>query len=249
MTKSKVYHSSGSYITYSIKSGKSPYIIFLHGLMSDMNGTKAIAIEKFLKTLGNGYIRFDCRGHGESDGKFRDFGITDWSEDASLIINSLAKEPVILIGSSMGGWSMLLNAIKHPKKILGLIGIAPAPDFTESMFNKLSQNKQNTLLSNGYVEIPSDYSDTPYIISKKLINSGKENLLLKSKIPISCPVHLFHGGKDEDVPVETSFQIIENIDSNNVKLCFVKDANHQFSRDSDLKLIFRSIEEIIAENK
>ena len=88
MAKSKVYHSSGSYITYSIKSGKSPYIIFLHGLMSNMNGTKAIAIEKFLKTLGNGYIRFDCRGHGGSDGKFSDFGITDWSEDASLIIST-----------------------------------------------------------------------------------------------------------------------------------------------------------------
>ena len=249
MMKRKAYHSSGSYITYSIQSGKSPYVIFLHGLMSDMNGTKAIAIEKFLETLGNGYIRFDCRGHGESDGNFRDFGIDEWSEDASLIISSLAKEPVILIGSSMGGWSMLLNAIKHPEMILGLIGIAAAPDFTERMFSKLPNNKKNILLSEGYIEIPSDYSDAPYIISKKLINSGKDNLLLKSKIPIYCPVHLFHGGKDEDVPAETSFKLMKKIIGNQVKLTLVKDANHQFSRESDLKLIFSSIEQIISENK
>ena len=114
--------------------------------MSDMHGTKAVAIEKFLKTLGNGYIRFDCRGHGESEGNFPDFGINDWAEDASLIINELTKEPVILVGSSMGGWSMLLNAVENPELIKGLIGIAAAPDFTEDLLGKLSKNKQSICL-------------------------------------------------------------------------------------------------------
>ena len=131
----KIYHNSGMYITYSIQSGKSPYVIFLHGLMSDMHGTKAIAIGKHLSENGIGYIRFDCRGHGQSEGNFPEFGIGDWADDASLIINELTKEPVILVGSSMGGWSMLLNAIRYPKKVHGLIGIAPAPDFTENILN------------------------------------------------------------------------------------------------------------------
>ena len=242
----KIYHRSGHYITYSIQSGKSPYVVFLHGLMSDMHGKKAVAIEKFLKTLGNGYIRFNCRGHGESEGNFPDFGIDDWADDASLIINDLPKEPVILVGSSMGGWSMLLNAVKNPELIKGLIGIAAAPDFTEDMLSKLSKNKQNILFSQGFIEIPSEYSDKPYVISKKLIDSGKNNLLLNSSIPIKCPVQLFHGGKDEDVPLENSLKLIEKIESENIKLTFVKDANHQFSRESDLKLIFKAIDEMIS---
>ncbi len=241
----KIYHNSGMYITYSIKTGKSPYIIFLHGLMSDMNGTKAVAIEKYLSESEIGYIRFDCRGHGQSEGNFPEFGIDDWADDASLIINKLTKEPVILIGSSMGGWSMLLNAIRHPKKVCGLIGIAPAPDFTESILQNFNDEELLQLSSKGYVEIPSDYGDNPYIISKKLINSGKENLLLNSKIKINCPVHILHGGQDKDVPIETSLKIMEQIESEDVKLTAVKSANHQFSEEQNLKLIFDAIKEMI----
>ena len=146
----------------------------------------------------------------------------------------------------MGGWSMLLNAVKNPELIKGLIGIAAAPDFTEDMLSKLSKNKQNILFSQGFIEIPSEYSDKPYVISKKLIDSGKNNLLLNSSIPIKCPVQLFHGGKDEDVPLENSLKLIEKIESENIKLTFVKDANHQFSRESDLKLIFKAIDEMIS---
>ena len=173
-------------------------------------------------------------------------GIDDWADDASLIINKLSKEPVILVGSSMGGWSMLLNAIKNPELIKGLIGIAAAPDFTEDMLSKLSKKNQSILFSNGFIEIPSEYSDKPYIISKKLIDSGKNNLLLNSSIPIKCPIQLFHGGKDEDVPLENTLKLIEKIESENIKLTFVKDANHQFSRESDLKLIFKAIDEMIS---
>ena len=241
----KIYHNSGMYITYSIQSGKSPYVIFLHGLMSDMNGTKAIAIGKHLSENGIGYIRFDCRGHGQSEGNFSEFGIGDWADDASLIINELTKEPVILVGSSMGGWSMLLNAIRYPKKVHGLIGIAPAPDFTENILNNFNDKEILQLSTKGYVDIPSEYGDSPYIISKKLINSGKENLLLNSKIKINCPVHLLHGGQDADVPIETSLKIMEQIESGDVKLTIVKSANHQFSEQKNLKLIFNSINEMI----
>ena len=241
----KIYHHSGMYITYSIQSGKSPYVIFLHGLMSDMNGTKAIAIGKYLSENEIGYIRFDCRGHGQSEGKFPEFGIGEWADDASLIINELTKEPVILIGSSMGGWSMLLNAIRYPKKVYGLIGIAPAPDFTENILQSLSDSDISQLSLKGHVEIPSDYGDNPYIISKKLIDSGKERLLLNSKIKISCPIHILHGGRDEDVPIETSLKIMEQIESENVKLTIVKSANHQFSDQQNLKLIFDAIKEMI----
>ena len=247
--KNKIFHKSGTHITYSIQSGKSPYVVFLHGLMSDMNGTKALAIEEHLKKIGHGYIRFDCRGHGESGGKFQNFGINDWAEDVSLILNKLTNNPVVLIGSSMGGWSMLLTAINHPEKILGLIGIAAAPDFTENILSRLSKENLELLTLNGFVEIPSEYDESPYIISKILIDSGKNNLLLIHEIPIDCPVHLFHGSDDEDVPLETSLKLIKNLKSDEVQLTLVKNSNHQFSKDGDLKLIFNSINKMLSVDK
>ena len=244
--KNKIFHKSGTHITYSIKSGKSPYVVFLHGLMSDMNGTKALAIEEHLKKIGNGYIRFDCRGHGESGGEFPNFGINDWAEDASLIITELTNDPVVLIGSSMGGWSMLLTAINHPEKVLGLIGIAAAPDFTEDILCKLNKENLKLLSLNGFVEIPSEYDENPYIISKILMDSGKNNLLLNHEISITCPVHLFHGSNDEDVPFETSLKLMKNLKSDDVQLTLVKNSNHQFSTDSDLKLIITSINKMLS---
>jgi len=244
--KNKIFHKSGTHITYSIQSGKSPYVVFLHGLMSDMNGTKALAIEEHLKKIGNGYIRFDCRGHGESGGEFPNFGINDWAEDASLIITELTSDPVVLIGSSMGGWSMLLTAINHPEKVLGLIGIAAAPDFTEDILCKLNKENLKLLSLNGFVEIPSEYDESPYIISKILMDSGKNNLLLNHEISITCPVHLFHGSNDEDVPFETSLKLMKNLKSDDVQLTLVKNSNHQFSTDSDLKLIITSINKMLS---
>ncbi len=243
--KNKIFHKSGTHITYSIQSGKPPYVVFLHGLMSDMKGTKALAIEEYLKKIGHGYIRFDCRGHGESAGEFQNFGINDWAEDASLILTELTNDPVVLIGSSMGGWSMLLTAINHPEKVLGLIGIAAAPDFTQDILNKLSKENLKLLSLNGVVEIPSEYDESPYIISKILIDSGKNNLLLNHEIPITCPVHLFHGFNDEDVPFKTSLKLIKNLKSDDVQLTLVKNSNHQFSKSSDLKLIFNSINKML----
>ena len=244
--KNKIFHKSGTHITYSIQSGKSPYVVFLHGLMSDMNGTKALAIEEHLKKIGNGYIRFDCRGHGESGGEFPNFGINDWAEDASLVITELTNDPVVLIGSSMGGWSMLLTAINHPEKVLGLIGIAAAPDFTEDILCKLNKENLKLLSLNGFVEIPSEHDESPYIISKILMDSGKNNLLLNHEISISCPVHLFHGSNDEDVPFETSLKLMKNLKSDDVQLTLVKNSNHQFSTDSDLKLIITSINKMLS---
>ncbi len=244
--KNKIFHKSGTHITYSIQSGKSPYVVFLHGLMSDMNGTKALAIEEHLKKIGNGYIRFDCRGHGESGGEFPNFGINDWAEDASLVITELTNDPVVLIGSSMGGWSMLLTAINHPEKVLGLIGIAAAPDFTEDILCKLNKENLKLLSLNGFVEIPSEYDESPYIISKILMDSGKNNLLLNHEISITCPVHLFHGSNDEDVPFETSLKLMKNLKSDDVQLTLVKNSNHQFSTDSDLKLIITSINKMLS---
>lgn len=244
--KNKIFHKSGTHITYSIQSGKSPYVVFLHGLMSDMKGTKALAIEEHLKKIGNGYIRFDCRGHGESGGEFPNFGINDWAEDASLILTELTDNPVVLIGSSMGGWSMLLTAINHPEKVLGLIGIAAAPDFTEDILCKLNKENLKLLSLNGFVEIPSEYDESPYIISKILMDSGKNNLLLNHEISITCPVHLFHGSNDEDVPFETSLKLMKNLKSDDVQLTLVKNSNHQFSTDSDLKLIITSINKMLS---
>mgnify|MGYP000964323693 CR=1 FL=1 len=240
--KNKIFHKSGTHITYSIQSGKSPYVVFLHGLMSDMKGTKALAIEEHLKKIGNGYIRFDCRGHGESGGEFPNFGINDWAEDATLILTELTNNPVVLIGSSMGGWSMLLTAINHPEKVLGLIGIAAAPDFTEDLIAQtLTDEQQQQMAQNGYLDIPNCYGDEPYRIRQELIDEGKNNLLLRGNININVPVRLIHGMQDEDVPWKTGLSITDKLMSSDVEITYVKAGDHRLSEQNDLKRLERAI--------
>ena len=241
----KIFHKSGEYISYSMIKGSSPNIIFLHGLMSDMNGTKALAIENFAKKNKQGYIRFDCRGHGQSSGTFPNYGIDDWAADAELILNELTTGPQIIIGSSMGGWSMILTALKQINRIGGLIGIAAAPDFThDNTWRKLKQKHKFELSSKGYIELPSDYQDSPYIISKTLLDSGEKNLLLNKPINLDCPIRLLHGLDDKDVSIEKSLKLIKCIKSQDATLTIVKDSDHQFSSNQNIEIIIDKIKEL-----
>ncbi len=241
----KVLHKSGEHISYHQINGDTPNIIFLHGLMSDMNGTKALAIENFAKENHQGFIRFDCRGHGQSSGSFPNYGIDDWAEDAELILTKLTTGPQILIGSSMGGWSMLLTALKQRHRIGGLIGIAAAPDFThDNAWKKLKQDHNDELNKKGYIELPSAYKDSPYIISKTLIDSGDNHLLLNKTINLDCPIRLLHGLDDKDVSIEKSLKLIKCIKSQDATLTIVKDSDHQFSSDQNIELIIEKIKEL-----
>ena len=237
---------NGERIAYHYTPGRSPGVIFLHGLMSDMDGGKALAVEEFCKKRGNAFLRFDCQGHGQSDGLFKDGTIERWSNDTVDMLENIVEGPQILIGSSMGGWNMLLSAMKHPDQIAGLIGIAAAPDFTEDlMMEDLTHEQHHTIQQQGYVELPSDYGDDPYVISKALLDNGRENLVLRRRIPLEIPVRLIHGMEDPDVPWQTALRISQMMESKDVEIQFVKNGDHRLSEDHDLARLTRTLEALL----
>ena len=202
-------------IAYKFFKGKSPGIIFIHGLNSDMKGTKAISIEKFAKKRGLSYLRFDCRGHGKSHGKFEEFTISDWKRDLIDVLDNITKGPQILIGSSMGGWLMMLVAKTRKSRVAGLIGLAPAPDFTKYLFAELPKRIQNEINKNGISKVKKwKYN---YIFTKKFFKEGKKNFVLNNKFLFNKPVILIHGLQDNDVSPKITQKIVKK--NENVKSC------------------------------
>jgi pimeloyl-ACP methyl ester carboxylesterase len=222
-------------------------ILFLPGFRSDMAGTKATFLGDFCAARGLGYVRFDYSGHGASSGRFEDGTIGAWTEDAIAVIDQVADGPLILVGSSMGGWIMLLAALARPDRIAGLIGLAPAADFTEALiWNRLSDEERARLLRAGRLERPSAYSEEPTIITRALIEEGRRHLLLSAPIGIRCPVRLLHGMADPDVPHRLSLDLAERLVSEDVRVMLIKNGDHRLSRAEDLALLGRTIEELLA---
>ena len=227
--------NDGRTIAYYRTPGKTPGVVFLTGFKSDMAGTKALALEKFCRSRGQAFLRFDYTGHGQSSGRFEDGTIGEWSSDAISVLDNLCDGPQVLVGSSMGGWIMLLAALARPKQIAGLVGTAAAPDFTEDLIRggfSLKQIKQ--LEKQGFIVIPNCYNKEPYKISEALLDEGRYHLLLKSEIPIDCPVRLIHGDIDQDVPWQTSLKLAKNLRSQNVEILIVKGGDHRLSEPRDL---------------
>ena len=223
-------------IAYHRTSGKSPGVVFLTGFKSDMMGSKALVLESYCRQRGQAFLRFDYTGHGQSSGTFEGGCIGQWTDDALCAIDQLTEGPQILVGSSMGGWIMLLAALKRPKRIVGLVGIAAAPDFTEElMWKEFSNAQRKEIVANGYVDLPNCYDDKePYRITHKLIKDGKNQLLLKETIPLNIPIRLIQGVKDDDVPWSTAERIMEQVSSNDVEVTYVKSGDHRLSEDRDL---------------
>ena len=231
-----------------------PGVIFLGGFKSDMQGTKAIFLESLCKEKNIPYLRFDYLGHGESSGQFTEGTIGRWAEDALNVLDHLTEGPQLLIGSSMGGWVMLLTALARSERISGLIGIAPAPDFTENLiWEKLSEEEQSTLKSEGIYHLPNDYCNDPkeepdpYPITLSLIEEARNHLLLTNRtININCPVHLIHGMQDKDVPYDMSLKLLNLLTSNDIHLTLVKNAEHRMSEPETLKTLEYTLEEMLS---
>lgn len=237
----------GRHIAYHLTEGAGPGIVFLGGFRSDMTGTKATFLEAWAKGSGQAFLRFDYTGHGASSGDFFEGSIGDWARDAEDAITALTAGPQILVGSSMGGWISLLLARRIPERLTGLIGIAAAPDFTEdSMFAEFTPAQRTELERIGYVDTPSDYSDEPYRITHRLIEDGRQNLVLRSPLDLSFPIRLLHGTKDTDVPVSVALRTLNHVGSPDVRLTLVKDADHRFSTPENLALLGRTLEELVS---
>ena len=223
-----------------------PGVVFLSGLKSDKEGTKAIFLSQWAEKNKRDFLRFDYRGHGASSGTFEETSISDWLEDTKSIVLSLTSGPQILVGSSLGGWIALLFAQLYPQKVAGIIGIAAAPDFTAKYaINNLTKDQRQELKTTGKLSFDSEYFEEPLVITQKLIEDGNQHLILTKNQCIDCPVRLFHGSLDEDVPLSTSIDILKSLSSVDMQLQIIKGIDHRFSTAECLELIKETVEQML----
>ena len=235
----------GRRIAHHRSEGREPGIVFLGGFRSDMTGTKAVFLEEWARARGRAFLRLDYSGHGESSGDFLEGAIGDWVEDAIAVIDALTEGPQVLVGSSMGGWIALRIARALPDRVAALVGIAAAPDFTEDgMWAEFTDEQRRELTETGEVSLPSDYSDEPYIITRRLIENGRDHLVLRSPLKLPFPVRLLQGSADTDVPVSVALRLFEHAESPDMRLTLVKGADHRFSDEASLALIARTLEDL-----
>lgn len=227
--------ANGARIAYRRVDGQSPTVVFLGGFSSDMSGSKATHLDAWCRARSQAYLRFDYQGHGASSGRFLDGTIGAWRDDALAVIEGCTEGPLILVGSSMGAWIMLLAAGDLSNRIHALVGIAAAPDFTEELiWQRLSAEGRAELTREGVIHVPSDYANEDCPITLALIEEGRRHLLLDTSIPLACPVRLLHGLQDRDVPWEVSSRLLQALASPDVSLELIKSGDHRLSTPADL---------------
>jgi pimeloyl-ACP methyl ester carboxylesterase len=245
-TTGRLDRGDGVTLAWAYSPGTGPTIVFLPGFRSDMAGSKALWLAEH--AAGHAMLRLDYSGHGASGGAFTDGTIGLWTQDALTVIDTVTTGPLLLVGSSMGGWIALLIARARPARITGIVGIAAAPDFTERMmWQAMAPSEQTQLLSQGYLDIPSDYGED-LRITRALIEDGRTHLLLDAPIPLHCPIRLLQGQRDPDVPWETALTLATQLQSPDVQITFIKDGDHRLSRPQDLALLGRIVAALLSEN-
>ena len=234
----------GRRLAYAFTPGRGPVIVFLSGYKSDMQGTKAVHLEAWAEAQGRAFLRLDYSGHGASGGVFEEGAIGDWAADAETVVRAVCTGPVVLVGSSMGGWIGCLLARRMGAQVAGFVGIAAAPDFTEDGFwAGFDAAQRSRIMDDGAVELPSDYGD-PYVVTRRLIEDGRQNLVLRAPLPMPFPVRLMQGTEDTAVTRATALALLDHIDGPDVRLQFVKGADHRFSDPACLTLIEAAVREV-----
>jgi pimeloyl-ACP methyl ester carboxylesterase len=242
--------SAARSIAVRARKGSAPGLFWLGGFNSDMQGTKALALDAWAAEHGRAFVRFDYSGHGESGGAFIEGTIGRWLEESIAVFERFCVGPQIVIGSSMGGWMALLLARELAKRggnrasLAGLVLIAPAPDFTEQlMWNGFSPEVRNEIETNGVWLRPSQYGE-PYPITRALIEEGRNHLLLGSAIDVGCPVRILQGAKDPDVPWQHAFALAHRLPSDDVVLTVIQDGDHRLSRPQDIARMIAAVAEV-----
>ena len=232
----------GRRIAYKRRAGSLPTLVFLPGYASDMEGTKAVAIDSFAERRNLAILRFDYSGTGSSGGRFEDGTLDQWLEEALALIDQLTEGPLIVIGSSMGGWIGLHLGLARPDRVRALIGIAAAPDFTDWGF---SADRREKLLRAGRLGEPDPSTGGSGLITTAFWQSGQRSLLLGREIGIDCPVRLIHGESDQDVPLEVAFRTMRALRSGDVQLSIVKDGSHRLSRPHEIEILLRTVDDLL----
>jgi pimeloyl-ACP methyl ester carboxylesterase len=237
-------------IAVRARAGSTPGLFWLGGFHSDMQGTKAVALDAWAAGQGRASVRFDYSGHGESGGAFIDGTIGRWLEESVAVFERFCAGPQILVGSSMGGWIALLLAREMARRpagrasLAGLVLIAPAPDFTEElMWKGFSPQAKAEIESQGVWLRPSDYGE-PYPITRALIEEGRHHLLLGSSIDVGCPIRILQGAQDPDVPWRHAFALAHRLPVDDVVLTMIQDGDHRLSRPQDIARIIAAVAEI-----
>jgi pimeloyl-ACP methyl ester carboxylesterase len=225
-------------IAYRLRRGNVPTIMFLPGYASDMEGAKALALDAFAERRGLAMLRFDYSGTGSSGGKFEDGTLGVWLEDALAALDRLTDGPVILVGSSMGGWIALHLALSRPERVQALVGIAAAPDFTDWGFSDAHKAK---LRRDGRIEEPNPYGLEPQLVTLGFWQSGQQLLLLGSEIAVDCPVRLIHGDEDEEVPLDVALRTMRALRSADVQLLTIKGGGHRLSQPHEIDAILAAV--------
>jgi len=233
---------TGVHLACKHRPGRGPTLIFLPGYASDMAGGKATALDAWAAAEGRAMLRFDYGGCGLSGGDFAAQTLAGWRDDALAIIDRAVEGPVVLVGSSLGGWLMLLAALARPERIAALVGIAAAPDFTGWGY---SQDEKMTILREGRIERPNPYGEAPTITTRAFWESGEALRLAHAPIAIDCPVRLIHGQADADVPWTWAPELMRLIRSADVQTVLVKDGDHRLSREADLALLVATVKTLL----
>lgn len=226
--------------------GRGPTIVFLGGFRSDMTGTKAMALELWASAGGQAYLRLDYSGHGQSSGTFTDGCIGDWCDDALAVIERQTDGPVVLVGSSMGGWIALLLARRMVGRIAGLVGIASAPDFTDWIWDAMTPDQRREMMANGQITEPSAYGDAPYVYTRRLIEDGRDQRIFDRPLHLPYPVRFFQGTADIDVPPAVAVRLLDHASGPDIRLTMVKDADHRFSTPACLRLMEHAVAEVLS---
>ena len=241
MSISFLEQADGMRLAYRRREGRGPTILFLPGYASDMEGTKAVALDDFAAEQGLPMLRFDYSGTGSSEGAFEDGTLERWTDEATLALDRLTEGPVILVGSSMGGWIALHLALRRPERVAALVGIAAAPDFTDWGFPdhlKVRLAAGETLRR----EFPDGGAQ---VTTSRFWASGQAMRLLDSEIPIDCPVRLIHGDSDQDVPLEIAFRLKDRLHSGDVQVTIIKGGGHRLSAPHEIDAIRRAVAAVL----
>jgi pimeloyl-ACP methyl ester carboxylesterase len=240
-------------IAVRVQEGHSPGVVWLGGFNSDMKGMKAQALADWAARTGRACVRFDYSGHGESGGKFSDGTIGRWLEESLAVFDAFCEGPQIVVGSSMGGWLALLMARELKRRtstpprasVAGLVLIAPAVDFTQVlMWDRFPPEVKREIETSGAWTRPSEYSDQGYLITRRLIEEGRNHLLLGGSIETGCPVRILQGALDPDVPWQHACELVSRLAQDDVVLTVVKDGDHRLSRPEDIARLIAAIEEL-----
>lgn len=234
----------GRRIAWRALDGDRPVVMWLGGFRSEMTGTKASALAGWAERAGRALVRFDYAGQGESSGRFEEGTIGRWRDDALAVLDALTGGPVVLVGSSMGGWLASLVALARPERTAGLVLLAPAPDFTEALMRPAFPPEAHRALAEGGVwDQPSEYGGT-YPITRMLLDEARRWLLLPGPVPIPAPVRILQGTADEDVPWRHALAFAEALESSDVVFTLIKGGDHRLSRPADLARLFAAVEEL-----